>query len=517
LDDLELKTTKETIKLSLVISPAEEKFDWWRKTLGFFIGPLLFALLYLWPMPTLSPEAHRLIAILGLVLSYWISEAIPIPVTALLGVVLCVVLGIAEARVAFAPFSDPIIFLFIGSFMLAEAMMVHGMDKRLALTILSWSWVGSNPSRILFSCGAITAFISMWISNTATTAMMLPIILGILRAMANLRSQEAGGEASSYATGSMLFIAYAASIGGIGTPIGTVPNLIGIGMIDRLLGIKITFFTWMLLGLPLVIVMYLILFFLIKGLYPTQSTGMGGLREYLTAEKQALGGWSRGQMNVLIAFAIMISLWLLPGFIALFEGAEGPLYKLYSRILPEGVVAIIGVSFLFFLPTNWKQKEFTLSWPQASRIDWGTILLFGGGLSLGSMVFSTRLAEVMGQKIIGLTGAQSLWSITAVAALSALILTEFTSNTAAANMIIPVFVAVSKTAGVSGIPPALGACLACSLGFMLPVSTPPNAIVYGTGLVPITRMIKTGIILDIFGLCAIVLMLRLLCPLLGLL
>jgi sodium-dependent dicarboxylate transporter 2/3/5 len=356
----------------------------------------------------------------------------------------------------------------------------------------------------------------MWIINTATTAMMLPIVLGILRAMADLRSHEDGETESGYGTGFMLSIAYAASIGGLGTPIGTAPNLIGIGMIDQLLGVKITFFTWMLLCLPLVIVMYLILFFLIKVLYPARSTGLSGLKEYLVDEKRGLGGWTRGQINVLIAFSIMVSLWLLPGFIALFEGIESPLYKTFTRTLPVGVVALIGAFLLFFLPTSWKNREFTLSWNQAIRIDWGTLLLFGGGLSLGSMIFSTKLAEVMGQKIIALTGAQSLWGITAVAVVVAVILTESTSNTASANMIIPVFIAVAETAGVSGIPPALGACLACTLAFMLPVSTPPNAIVYGTGLIPITRMIKTGIILEICGIFAIVLTLRILCPLLGL-
>jgi sodium-dependent dicarboxylate transporter 2/3/5 len=507
---------KEINKLTFAISPAEEKFDRGRKTLGFLIGPLVFVFLYWWPMPSLSADAHRLTAILGLVLIYWVTEAIPIPVTALLGVVLCVIFGVAEAKIAFAPFSAPIIFLFIGSFMLAEAMMVHKLDQRLALTILSWPLVANSPTRIILSCGAISTFFSMWISNTATTAMMFPIVLGILRAMTSLSNKKAGGIESKYATGAMLTIAYAASIGGIGTPIGTAPNLIGIGMINNLVGVKIPFFTWMLLGIPLIIFMYPIFLGYINWLYPSQTRDLSGLRAYLRKQRQELGSWTRGQVNVLVAFCMVVSLWLLPGFIALFEGSEGPIYKICTRILPEGVVAILGATLLFFLPINWKEKEFTLSWHQAVQIDWGTLLLFGGGLSLGSLTFSTKLADIMGQKIIELTGAHSLWGITAVATTLAIILTETTSNTASASMVIPIFIAIAKSVGVSAIPPALGACLGCSLAFMLPVSTPPNAIVYGSGLIPITKMIKTGIVLEIYGIGAIVLTLRILCPLLGL-
>jgi len=314
----------------------------------------------------------------------------------------------------------------------------------------------------------------------------------------------------------MLTIAYAASIGGIGTPIGTAPNLIGIGMIDKLLGIRITFFTWMLLGIPVVVTMSLILMFYLSWLYPINSVELSGLREYLQRQKESLGGWTWGQINVLLVFGIMVTLWLLPGGLALLRGSDSPQYLLVRRLLPEGVVAIIGASLLFLLPTSWRERQFTLNWQQAVRIDWGTLLLFGGGLSLGSLTFSTKLADIMGQKIIELTGAQSLWGITLVATTLAIILTETTSNTASANMVIPIFIAIAQSVGVSAIPPALGACLACSLAFMLPVSTPPNAIVYGSGLIPITKMIRTGIVLELCGIAIIVLSLRILCPLLGL-
>jgi sodium-dependent dicarboxylate transporter 2/3/5 len=179
-------------------------------------------------------------------------------------------------------------------------------------------------------------------------------------------------------------------------------------------------------------------------------------------------------------------------------------------------VALVAASLLFLLPVNWKEREFTLSWRQAVRIDWGTIILFGGGLTLGSLMFSTRLADAIGTTLLGITGADSQWSITFLAIFLGILMSETTSNTASANMVIPVMIAIAQTSGVSPIPPALGACLGASFGFMLPVSTPPNAIVYASGRIPITQMIKTGVFFDLSGLILIWISLRILCPLLGL-
>jgi len=522
------------LEVKETLTAGEERFERWRRTVSFFLGPILFLIFLLLPIPGISPSAHRLSAVLALVLMYWMGEAIPIPATALLGASLCVLLGVAPAKEVLAPFADPIVFLFIGSFLLAEAMRVHGLDRRFAYTILSLKGIGQSPVRLFFTFGAIAAFISMWISNTATTAMMFPIGLGIIRAMSSTSSRFEGEESAGvknvptqkgkgvrereFATGMMLLLAYSASVGGIGTPVGTPPNLIGIGMLEKLLNFRITFFQWMLMAIPLLMVMYLLLFVLLVRLHPFQARTGGEFAlasDWIREQMKALGKWKTGERNCLIAFLVAVVLWVFPGFIAIASGAESSFYQWYSSVLPEGVVAILAGSLLFILPTNWKERKFTLTWSQAVRIDWGTILLFGGGLSLGGLMFQTRLAEAIGQGLLHLTGASTLWSITGAAIAMGIVISETTSNTASANMVIPVVIAIAKAAGVSGVPPALGACLGASYGFMLPVSTPPNAIVYGSGLVPITKMIRAGFLFDLLGFFIIWLGLRILCPLFG--
>ncbi|HZN65248.1 MAG TPA: SLC13 family permease [Tepidisphaeraceae bacterium] len=550
-----------------VLSPAEAAFERWRRIVGAVAAPLAFGLTWWLTRGNLSAEGQRLSAVLACVAVLWVSEALPLPVTALLGAVLCVVLGVAPAKTVLAYFADPIVFLFIGSFMLARAMSLHGLDRRIALAFLSLPWVGARPARMLAGVGAVTAVLSMWVSNTATTAMMLPIALGILSALHRIRVAEghAAGpmdaRAWPYATAMMLMVAYGASIGGIGTPVGSPPNLIGIGLIRRAAGVDITFFRWMALMVPLLVVMAAALFVLLYVLHPERRLGGGhadqwhgfsthadGTREpdhsdssrsshglktrateehsppavtrlsdYVAAERRRLGGWTRGQINTLIAFGVAIALWVLPGVLAL-PGLEHawPLKKWLDARIPESVAALSAAVLLFVLPTSARNGEFTLSWPEAAKIDWGTILLFGGGLSLGTLMFETGVAKALGEAITARTGATSLWALTALCVAIGIFLSETTSNTASANMVIPVAIALAQSAGVSPLPPALGACLGASFGFMLPVSTPPNAIAYGSGLVPIPRMIRAGVVFDVLGFVIILAGLRVLCPLLGL-
>lgn len=507
------------------LAEAEEKFERWRNTIGLFLGPAAFLAIWFAPLPALTPEAHRLSAILGLVLIYWMTEPVPIPVTALLAAVLAVLFKIAAAKDVLAPFADPIVFLFIGSFIIANAMMHHGLDRRFALSILSLRFVGRSPGRLVLAFGAVTAFISMWISNTAATAMMVPIGIGMLRAVGEVIEKESG---KAYApsgrpnlsrwrlsSGLMLMVAYSASVGGIGTPVGSPPNLIAIGMLDELAHVRITFFGWMSIAVPMMIAMYAVLYLLIIRMHRPEVPELTGIESYIGERRKDLGRWSAGQRNSLIAFLTAVTLWILPGFLAVAFGVHSKAFEGYSARLHEGTAAILAASILFFLPINWKKREFTLDWDRAVRIDWGTILLFGGGLALGGLMFKTGLAEVIGRSLMTWTGADSLWGITAVAIGMGIVVSETTSNTASASMVIPVMIALAQAAGVSPIPPALGACFGASYGFMLPVSTPPNAIAYSSGMVPITRMVKTGIVFDICGFFLILGGLRVLCPILG--
>jgi len=512
--------TDEELALDGVLSEAERRFESIRRNVGLFLGPFIALLLYLIPMPGLSPQAHTLAAVIGWVVVWWICEPIPIPATALLGAALCVVTGVTNAKTALAPFADPIIYLFLGSFILARAMSVHALDKRFAYSILSWRFIGSSSGRILFVFGAVCAFLSMWVSNTATTAMMFPIGLGVLSAMAEMISRQTKKEVRvdrlHFSTGMMLMAAYAASTGGIGTPVGTPPNLIGLAMIEKFAQLKIPFFRWMLFAVPVMLIRYIFLCAVMYLLHRPEVSRIKGSRDFVIGELKKLGPWTRGQRNALIAFSVAVVFWIVPGFLALFTGTSSRLSRSYGERAPEAIVALLAALLLFLLPLNWKKREFTLNWRQAVQIDWGTLLLFGGGLTLGDLMFQTKLAEALGRGLLDIFGATSLWGLTLAGIYLAMLVTETTSNTAAATMIVPVMISVSTAAGVSPIPPAIGATIGASLASMLPVSTPPNAIVYGSGLVPITRMLRAGVLLDVVGGLLVWLPLRVLLPLLGL-
>jgi sodium-dependent dicarboxylate transporter 2/3/5 len=440
---------------------------------------------------------------------FWVTEALPLAVTALLGPVLAVLMRVVPVRTAFASFADPIIFVFIGSFILAEAMFVHGVDRRIAYTALSWKFVGTSAPRILVTFGAVSMVLSMWMSNTATTAMMFPIGLSIVAHLA--RTGLAG--ARQFAMVMMLITSFAASIGGMATPVGTPPNLLGVGMLERIAGVDITFFQWMLIGVPAAVVMFgfvAVQFYLVGGRNVTIGAGS---TEIVREELAKLGPVSRGQRNVLMAFGLTVTLWVAPGLFAIAGIESSDFARAYAAAVPESIAAMVGALLLFLLPTDWSGRRFTLTWDQALKIDWGIVLLFGGGLAMGELAFSTGLAEAMGTGITAWLPSQTTVALTMLFTGAAIVLSEATSNTAAANMILPIAIAVSEAAGVRAMEPALGATLGASMGFMMPVSTPPNAIVYSSGFVPITAMIRYGVLLDVAGFFVIVALVLLLGPL----
>jgi sodium-dependent dicarboxylate transporter 2/3/5 len=513
------------------ISGREAAFERWRRVAGVVLAPLAYALAYWLCAGHLTPEGQTLAAILATVVVLWVCETLPLPATALAGAVLCIVLGVAPARQVLSYFADPIVFLFIGSFMLARAMTLHRLDQRIALSFLSIGWISTRPARLLAGLGFVSAGLSMWVSNTATTAMMLPIALGILGALHQMRVRAglATGAMDArhwpFATGMLLMVAYGASIGGIGTPVGSPPNLIAIGLIERNAGVSIGFFTWMALGVPMLALMGSVLFVLLYRLHPAPrdvrdaafaGDGPGAMHAYIERERLQLGPWTRGQTNTLVAFGVAVLLWVLPGILAVAGLADSSFGAWLTARVPEAVAALTGALLLFVLPVRWREGTFTVTWNDAVAIDWGTILLFGGGLALGTLMFDTGVATAMGEGLAATLGASSLWTLTFASIALGIILSETTSNTAAANMVIPVAIAVSQAAGVNPVPPALGACFGASYGFMLPVSTPPNAIVYGSGLVPIPSMMRAGILFDVIGLLIVWGALRVLCPLLGL-
>jgi len=482
-----------------------------RKIIGFLLGPLLFVLALALPVLSGNPESHRLLAVFLLIVVWWVTECIPIPITALLIPVMITALGVASVRDALAPFANPIIFLFLGSFVLARAMCVHGLDQRLAAAVLGRRSLAGRPTRILFALGLTSLVLSMWLSNTATTAMMYPIALGILDSVRGVRPQDAR---SSFGVPLLLTLAYAASIGGVGTPIGSPPNLIAIGMLERLVGYQINFFQWMLMGFMVLLPMYAVLYglmrFRLRKEKPAQETGP---EAWIDPGPKRI---SRAQRNVLLAFSVTVFLWIFPGVVSLVAGRESGLYIWLHDRFPESAAAIIGALLLFALPVEPRKGIFTLSLKDAMRIDWGTLLLFGGGLSLGFQMFETGLADSIGKFFISLGGSSAgPVLITFLAVSLSVFLTELTSNTASANMIIPIIIAITQAAGIDPLPPVLGCAVGCSFAFMLPVATPPNAIIYGSGMIPLPQMMRVGLRLNIAGILIIWLVIAFLVPALG--
>lgn len=484
-----------------------------RKKIGFLLGPLLFVLALLSPVLAYNPRAHNLLAVFLLVVVWWVTECIPIPVTAFLIPVFLTLLQICTIGEALAPFANPIIFLFLGSFILARAMCVHGLDQKLAFSVLSLRSIAHKRTRILLAMGLTSTLLSMWISNTATTAMMYPIALGILETFPEEQSQKGR---TPFNVILLLTLAYAASVGGIGTPIGSPPNLIAIGMLEKLVDYRMNFFQWMVLGFLVLIPMFVVLYFLMRSQIKTKSDVPREKADLSTIESSIKPGLNRAQRNVLIAFSVTVFLWVFPGFISLILGRDAPLYLWLRSRFPEAVAAMIGAGLLFFLPVNLRRGEFTLKLQESLKVDWGTLLLFGGGLSLGFQMFETGLADAIGKYFISLGGdAAGLALITFLSVALSVFLTELTSNTASANMIIPIIIAISLAASINPLPPVLGCAIGCSFAFMLPVATPPNAIIYGSGKIRLPQMMKYGFWLNLAGILIIWLSLTFLAPVLG--
>lgn len=503
----EQKTTKApTVSDDEILGSS--KFDRRRRLIGAICAPICALLVFITPIDGLTPEAHKLLSIMTLVCLWWITEPIPIPVTSLVGPTLCVMFGVVKMKDAFAAFATPMIFLFMGGFIIAKAMMVNGLDKRIAYGIISMKWVGDSPRRIFLAIGLACMLCSGWISNTATAAMMFPIAIGLLEAIREMMAangREINLHTYKYATGLMLMTAYACSIGGVLTPIGTPPNIIMLGFLDSLANIHVSFFQWMVWGFVAMVCYFVIAYLVLWKMFPADVKHIDGAQDFIRGKVQELGHWTRAQKNTLFAFLVAVILWVTPGIIGIVDGSESELLKEYNKHFPEAAAAMIGALLLFFLPVDKGWGKMTLQWKEAVKgVEWGTLLLFGGGLAMGGMMYSTGLSEWVGQQIITALGGQpSELLFVAVFCVMALLLSELTSHTAATNMIGPLAIGAAVSAGFSPIPVAVGVALSSSLGFMLPVSTPPNAIVYASGYIPITKMIKTGVYIDFIGIAIV--------------
>jgi sodium-dependent dicarboxylate transporter 2/3/5 len=491
--------------------------------LGVFVGLTGFFLLLLVPTGLTGPQ-QRLTAVLFLAVVFWMTEAMPLAVTSLLAIGLAATMGIANpdkgspASVVFSTFSSSVIFLLIGGFLFAKAIHIHGLDRRFALAVLSIPGVAKSSYRVIVAFGAVALFISAFVSNSATAAMLLPIGLGLITTLNPLMGidgdvEDAKPKGSTFGVAIMLMIAYGAAVGGLLTPIGSPANLVGIGSIEKLAGHSIGFLEWMTATAPIVLVMFVILCIVIVALNRPEQRTLPDV-EFLREQRKELGPMTRGEKSTLLAFGIVCSAWLIPSIVALSTGTDSALSEAISRYLDDGATAIIAATLLFLLPGTQPGTR-VLTWEQAVRIDWGVIMLIGAGVVLGGLLSTTGLAKLAGENLSEQLGTPSLFVIALLAAALAIGTSELTSNTAAVAVVVPIVIPISIAAGVDPVIPAIAAVFGGSFGFMLPISQPPNAIVYGTGLVPLRRMLRTGIVFDIVGCLLITIGVTVWVPILG--
>jgi sodium-dependent dicarboxylate transporter 2/3/5 len=470
------------------------------KTAGLVAGPALAILVYVANPGDHPPEARRLLAILALAISWWISEAIPLPATALVAAALSIATGVAPARQVLAPFADPVIYLFLGSFLLAEALHRYGLDRRLAARLLHLPLFAATGAGRMAAFGTASAAISTLLSNTATAAMMTPIAIGAL-------GDRREGPPTRIESGVLLMIAYGATLGGMATIIGTPPNLLVAGFLERLCGVHVGFAAWLSFGAPVALALLVVALGLTR-LVLGRGLGQMALPEPIPSpvpagDDEAAHEARAGARYTVLAVSLAFALWLAPSLAQGMLGRDSPVAAALARHFPEAGVALLAASLLFVAPLSWRKRRFALSWADGQRVNWGVLLLFGGGLSLGTLGEATGIAKWAGEGVVAAGLATSPEGFMLLAIVATVVVSEFASNTAAATLLIPIVIAAAKQAGFDPVPPAIAAGLAASCGFVFPVSTPPNAIVFGTGRVPLTRMIRAGALLDVASIVVV--------------
>jgi sodium-dependent dicarboxylate transporter 2/3/5 len=473
-----------------------------RQFFGLVLGPVLFVLMLFMPTPGgMEPAAQKMAAIALLMATWWMCESIPIPATSLLPIPLFPFLGIMNTQSATAPYASHLIYLFMGGFIIALAMQRWNLHRRIAMNIVKV--VGFSPARLIFGFMVATAVLSAFVSNTATTVMMMPIGLAIISHVVEEGKREGldkkidlSPEGFAFGLNLMLGIAYAASIGGVATLIGTPPNTVLAGYLTKTYGYEITFVDWLKVGVPLVVVMLPICWlWLIKVANPMELKRVPGGRDLINAELKEMGSMSTGERWTALVFALTALGWI-------FRQQIGFLFP-DPKMVTDASIAMAGALVLFLIPINLKRNEFVMNWTWAAKMPWGVLILFGGGLAMAGGFKASGLAEWLGMQVGLLANAPVLLLIIAVTALI-IFLTELTSNTATSAMVMPILSAVAIGLGQSPLLLIVPAAIAASCAFMLPVATPPNAIVFGSGYVTIPQMARSGFGLNLIGIVLVV-------------
>lgn len=471
------------------------------KRIGLFLGPLLYLLLLLAPRPeAISPEGWKVIALAGFMLVWWVTEAVPIAVTSLLPMLLLPMMEVQKLTDAAAPYANPVVYLFMGGFVIALAMERWNLHRRIALNIVRIT--GTNADGILFGFFLSTALISMWISNTATAIMMLPIAVSVIDLLQRRSKPEKEQGMSRFSLTMMLGIAYASSIGGMATIIGTPPNVVFAGYMRETLNIEVSFAEWLIVGLPFSLILLLLTYWiLVKVMYPNRLGQFAGAQELIREEISELGPVSRGEKRTLAVFIAAAFCWI-------FQVQLNRWFPFLN--LSDTAVALAAAIGLFVIPSDWSRGQFLLEWRDTERLPWGILLLFGGGLSLADSLASTGIIDLIGNQFKGLSTAS--WLVILGLSTVSLFLTEVMSNVALVTIFLPV---VGGIALGMGIPPeemCIPVTLAASGAFMLPMSTPPNAIVFASGHLSIAQMARAGFVLNIVSILLVTVFVKTILP-----
>lgn len=460
------------------------------KKIGLLAGPLAFILLLLVPKPELlSNNMWKVVACTTWIIIWWFTEAVPIAATALLPIVLFPLINVSTIHDAVKPYASSIIFLFMGGFMLAIGMEKHKLHQRIALTILKLT--GTKANQIILGFMITTGVMSMWVSNTATTVMMLPIALSVIGLVSNENNITEEG-IKNFGLSLVLGIAFAANIGGTGTIIGTPPNFVFAGYMEETHNISISFFQWMKVGVPFAIVMIALAYFTLVYLLFRNTIGdFKSTASFIDKRLSALGKPNTAELGVFFIFITTVTLWVF----------KNQLNELIPFPINDAMIAMTGGLLLFVFPTNWKKNERILVWEDTKELPWGILILFGGGLSLASTMKNTGLVELIGNEISQLGVSWLL--IVAILVIFMVFMTELMSNVALNTIFLPVVAGIAMGMGESIMLSTISITLASSCAFMLPMATPPNAIVFSSGLVKIPQMARAGIVVNIISIIVI--------------
>ncbi|RNA70025.1 SLC13 family permease [Alteribacter keqinensis] len=459
-----------------------------RQIIGLILGPLLFTILFFIPGITGLEDAPRaVLAVTAWVATWWVTEAMPIPATSLLPIFLLPITGGAEESTATMAYTDPIVFMYFGGFTIALAIEKWNLHKRIAMTIISM--VGTNSRRIILGVALATALLSMWISNAATALMMLPIALALIT---DIKEKDFFDEKSlhKFAKGLLLTVAYAASIGGLATLIGSVPNAVFAGVSSQILGETITFTDWFLFGFPITVILLTVLFFYITRVQFKVKQSGNISDDFAKNQLKELGPMSFEEKAVLTIFVMTGTLWISSGFLP--ENIR----------LSDTTISMIGATSMFLLPSK-QAKGGLMKWDDMKNLPWGLLLLFGGGLSLAAAFEESNLTEWFGDLLEGLQVLPFILILIVLAAV-VLFMTEIMSNTAVSNMLIPISIGLALGIGVEPYGIMAIVALSSSCAFMLPISTPPNAAVFSSDYITIDDMVKVGFWMNIISIIVIV-------------